>query len=729
MRNAVCFLALFFCPVALPAAQNAAGKPVTIDAMLSAHHAWPITPEWAPDGKSFAYQKQSSMYIYDVASGKSKEWFQPQKLEQAAQRPVLPKEFGWTNRRVSSDSYQWFPNSKDMLVSANGDLFVVHPNGGFDQITKDDIDEEEPKLSPDGKQILYRWKSNLYVIDLATRQTRQLTNDGTPTLLNGKLDWVYPEELDLGTATWWSPDSRHIAYFQFNVKDEFVYPQTDLIGERALSEPERYPQAGTPNAEVKLGVISPEGGETKWMDLGSTADALLARVAWLPDSSEIALERFNRVQSKLDLLLCDLANGSVHPILHESSKTWVNVADNLFFLKSRPEFLWTSERSGFRQIYRYSNKGELLGQLTSGNWLVTAVSAIDEAKQRVYYMSTEASPLETQLYTVSFNGGERTRVTKEEGSHTVHANEDGSYFVDTYSSLKRPAETLLKAGDGRQLAVLEPADTKDAGEYDILPSEIVQVKAPDGTILYGRLIKPAGFQPDKKYPAIVSVYGGPHARVVQNAWDGLSWDQVLAHRGYVVWMLDNRGSTDRGLAFESPIYHEMGKVEVADQRLGVEHLIGMGFVDPNRIGITGWSYGGYMTIHSMLLAPDVFKVGVAGAPVTDWHNYDTIYTERYMGLPQDNARGYDASSNVKNAGKLEGKLLIVHNIEDDNVLFQNTMQMANALEQAGRPFFMQIYPQKTHGVSGPLRKSLYEEMANFFDAHLKGGSAPSEDQR
>ena len=659
------------------------------------------------------------MCLYDVDRKKSTEWFQPENLEKAAVEPVVPKEFGWRNRRVSSDSYQWFPNGKDMLVSAKGDLFIVHRDGKFEQITKTDIDEEDPKLSPDGKRVLYRWKSNLYVFDLNTKQVKQLTSDGTPTLLNGKLDWVYPEELDLGTAVWWSPDSKQIAYFQFNVQDEFVYPQVDLLGVRAVSEPERYPQAGTPNAEVKLGVISPEGGSTRWMDLGSTADALLARISWLPDSSQIAVERFNRVQNKLELLLCDARSGQVQPIVREESKTWINVADNLFFLKSRPEFIWTSEQSGFRHIYRYSNKGELMGELTKGNWVVTGISAIDEAKQRIYYMSNETSPLEAQLYTVSFDGRDRTRVTKEEGSHTVHANADGSYFVDSYSSLKRPSETVLKTGSGEQFAILEPADMKDLQEYDLITAEIHTVTASDGTVLYARLVKPAGFQPGRRYPAIVGVYGGPGVHTVQNAWSGVDLDQVLAHHGYVVWRLDNRGSNDRGVAFEAPIYRELGKVEVADQRLGVEHLIKMGFVDPNRIGITGWSYGGYMTIHSMLLAPDVFKVGVAGAPVTDWHNYDTIYTERYMGIPEQNMKGYDAASNVKNAAKLEGNLLILHNIEDDNVLFQNTMQMAGALETADKPFVMQIYPQKTHGVSGPLAKPLYREMVDFFDAHLK----------
>ncbi len=704
---------------ALLFAEEPANKPVTIDDFVSQKRPQPLTPTWAPDSKSFLYEREGAIYLYEVDQHKAHEWFRPEKLEKSAVAPQHPKEFGWQNRRVSDASYQWFPNSKDVLASANGDLFIVHPKGKFDQLTKTDIDEADPRLAPDGKEVVYRWKSNLYVLDLAARTPRALTRDGSPTLLNGQLDWVYPEELDLGTAVWWSPDSKRIAYLQFDVSREFVYPQVDLIGERATSEPERYPQAGTPNAEVKLGQVSADGGETKWMKVGETSNALLARVAWLPDSSQIAVERFSRVQDELDLLFCNPATGDVQTILHEQSKIWINVADNLFFLNSRPEFLWTSERSGFRHIYRYSNRGQLLGELTNGDWEVIAVTAIDEQQGKVYYTSSEASPLDVQLYQVGLDGGPRVRITTSEGVHEIHACNDGSYFVDTYSSLKQAGHTILANAAGGQLAELQAIDNKISQEYDLIPEQIAEVKAPDGTILYASLIRPAHFNPQTKYPAIVYVYGGPGVQSVKNRWKGLSWEQVLAHRGYVVWQLDNRGSKGRGLAFESGIRHEMGKLEVADQRLGVEHLVAMGFVDPKRIGITGWSYGGYMTIHSLLLAPDLFKVGVAGAPVTDWHNYDTIYTERYMGLPGQNARGYDAASNVKNAGKLQGRLLIVHNAEDDNVLFQNTMQMADALERAGKPFVMQIYPQKTHGVTGELRKPLYVEMTNFFDEHLK----------
>ncbi|MGA8029592.1 MAG: DPP IV N-terminal domain-containing protein [Bryobacteraceae bacterium] len=719
MRITFYSLAFAVGSAALLLPQGAAKKPITIDDLLSQHPVPPITPTWNADGTAFLYEQKGSVYLYNIEARKAKEWFKPETLEKAPKGAAEPKASAWRNRRVSSNSYQWFPDGKRILAAVKGNLFIVDAGGGRDQITKAPFDGEDPKLSPDGKHVLYRSESNLNLLDLDSKRTRRLTSDGTSTLLNGQLDWVYPEELDLGTATWWSPDSKQIAYFQFDVHREFMYPQEDLLGERAVSEPERYPQAGTPNAQVKLGVISVEGGQTKWMDLGDTSNTLLARVAWLPDSSEIAVERFTRVQDQLDLLFSNALTGATRTILHEQSKTWINVADNLYLLKSRPEFLWTSERSGFRHIYRYSNRGELLGQLTSGDWEVTTIAAVDEQKQRVYYTSTETSPLEWQLYSVGFQGGERTRLTRDGASHLIHANPRGTCYMDSFSSLTRPMETALRSSAGEQIATLQPPNLKLLEDYNVLPGEIVQVKGPDGTILYARLIKPAGFQPGTKYPAIVDVYGGPGVQTIHNMWYGLGLEQVLAHRGYVVWQLDNRGSNGRGHAFEAPIYRELGKQEVADQRLGVEYLINMGFVDPNRIGITGWSYGGYMTIHSLLLAPDVFKVGVAGAPVTDWHNYDTIYTERYMGLPEENKNGYDASSNVRNAAKLQGALLIVHNFEDDNVLFQNTMQMVNAFESADKQYFLQIYPLKTHGVFGALRKPLDEAMTDFFDTHLK----------
>ena len=711
------FLGLLLLAALAPAAK----KPVTLDEFLAYHSAREPDVIWSPDGSSFVYEENGDVNRCQAATHKCKAWFAVHTLELAAKTPAVAEQFGWQNRRVAAHPLQWYPNGEDLLASANGDLFTVHPDGKFDQITATDIDEEDPSLSPDGSQILYRHTANLYVIDLATRQTRQLTTDGTTTLLNGQLDWVYPEELEIDTAAWWSPDSKRIAYLQFDVSNEFIYPQAFLLPERAVSEPERYPQAGTPNARVRLGVISPQGGPTVWSDAGNSPDILLARVAWFPDSSAIALEVLPRLQNSLDLLACNPLDGSVKTLLHEEAKDWINVVNSLRFLKTRPEFLWLSERSGFRHIYRYSNSGELLETLTSGDWQVSALTAVNEQTQAVYYTSSESSPLESQLYRLSLAGSsQRTLLTKTGFDHIIQSNRDGSFFVDHFSSQTAPPETVLRSGEGDQVGKLNLNKSKKKIDgLELRPPEILTVRTPDNTGLYARLIKPPGFKPATKYPAVIDVYGGPGVQVIRNAWTGLDLDQLLAAQGYVVWQLENRGSSGRGHAFESPIFHNLGKQEVADQVLGLDRLIDMGFVDRDRIGITGWSYGGYMTIHAMLLAPERLKVGVAGAPVTDWHNYDTIYTERYMGLPAQNTAGYQDSSNVRNAGRLAGKLLIVHNLEDDNVLFQNTVQIANAFEEANRPYFLQLYPQKTHGVTGVPRKALYQTMIDFFDRNLK----------
>jgi dipeptidyl-peptidase-4 len=429
--------------------------------------------------------------------------------------------------------------------------------------------------------------------------------------------------------------------------------------------------------------------------------------------------RTNRVQNRLELLSAAAGTGKTSRIVEEKDPYWVNLPDDPVFVSDGKQFLWLSERDGFRHLYAYSIDGKQVRQLTKGSWEVTGITGVDEAAERVYFTSSESSPLERQFYSIAMTGEGKARLSIGSGTHGIAMGPGARFYLDTFSSVASPPRTTLHAGDGKELGVYRERNKRLIEDFEILPTELVSFEGPDKTLFYARLIRPAGFEAGKKYPAVVLVYGGPQAQGVRNTWMGADLDQVLAHKGFVVWQVDNRGSFGRGHAFETPVSRKLGVQELADQVAGVDYLISQGFVDKTRVGIRGWSYGGFMTLNAMLNAPEVFRAGIAGAPVTDWKNYDTIYTERYMGLPKDNADGYKDTALPPHANKLKGKLMIAHNLEDDNVLFQNTVQMIDALERAGKQVEMQFYTQKTHAVTGAEARQLNATMVDFFERNLK----------
>ncbi|MBZ5728792.1 MAG: S9 family peptidase [Acidobacteriia bacterium] len=678
---------------------------------------------WAPDGKTFLFRQGRQIMIYDPATKSSKELINAEAIDAAAMNPGRDDgPVDWQNRRARTGGMQFSADGQELLFPAGGDIFLIHvATGKWEQLTKTPVPEIEPKLSPDARMVAFRRGFDLYAVDVATHKETRLTHDGNDTLRNGALDWVYPEEIGLTTAFWWSPDSKAVAYLQFDTSREPLVPHEDLLRVRGLYEPERYPQAGENNADIHLGVVAATGGPTKWLDVGETRSAaLIARVGWMPNSRSVFVLRTNRVQNRDEMFSIDVESGAASTIFKESDPYWINLAGDFEFLGDGKRFLWTSERDGFRHIYLYSNDGKDVKQLTRGNWEVTAIQAVDEPGNRLFYSSTEPSSLEHHFYSIGLDGQNKRQLTKEAGWHNISMGPGGRYYLDSYSSLTSPSRTVLHAGDGAELGVYREADRAQVDEFEILPTEIVKFNGPDGTPLYGRLIKPAGFDPAKKYPVVVSVYGGPGVALpVRNSWQGVNLDQVLAHKGYVVWQTENRGGMGRGHAFETAIYHKLGVTELADQVAGVKHLISLGFADPQRIGIHGWSYGGFMTVNALVNAPDVYRAGFAGAPVTSWMNYDTIYTERYMGLPKENPDGYKETALPQRAANLKGRLMLVHNFEDDNVLFQNSLQMSNALQVAGKQFEYMLYPQKSHGVGGPAARQMNEMMIGFFDRTLK----------
>lgn len=693
-------------------------KAVTLEVAAAARAPEALTAVWSPDGTRFLYVEANKVRLYDCARKESRVLASIAELEGKAKAPVQSGgAFQWQNRRVERKRPQWSGDGKSVLISAGGDLFLVDAaSANYRQLTATPEAEEDAVLSPDGAYAGYRWQNDLYVLPVDGGKPRRLTMDGSATVWNGRLDWVYPEELAIPRAWWWSPDGREVAYLQFDVAKEMLHPQVDPGPLQAVAEPQRFPKAGTPNANVRLGVVGTRGGKTRWMDIGPTTDTLIARVQWMPGGKEIAVQRLSRVQDRLELLAFQASTGKGRLLVEEHDAAWVNIHNILHFFDDG-RFLWASERDGFRHLYLYG-AGEPK-QLTKGDWEVVELNGIDAKRNEAWVTTTKDSPVERQIYTVDLSSGELRKHRQEPGTHAVSLAPGGAYFIDAWQSHRSPLRHTLYSREGAEMAVVRdaPAGWQD---YELQPVEYLTFRGKDNTLFHGQIIKPKGFDPARKYPAIVMVYGGPHAQTVRDTWAGANWEQALAQAGYVIWRMDNRGSNFRGHAFERVVHKQFGKLELADQLEGVDYLLKQGYVDAARVGIYGWSFGGYMTLYALTHAEKTFAAGVAGAPVTDWRHYDTIYTERYMGLPAHNEDGYKASSPVHAAANLNGKLMLVHNFQDDNVLFQNTQNMMEALQKAGKPFEMMFYPQKSHGVTGPLRLHMLQTITGFFDRNLKG---------
>lgn len=685
--------------------------------------------DWRPDSKGFRFERDSRPYYYDVATKQARGLPDCNELCQTAAPVPEPPAFEWRNRGVKEREAQWCRDNRHMLVKFKGDLFWMDTAPGaavpMRQLTRTLYEEADPQLSPDCQNIGFRKDYDLYNLNVESGALNAITSGGTPEKMNGRLDWVYPEELQLPTAYWWSPDSERLAYLQFDMATVPAYPQADYLANPPRPEPERYPKAGEPNPGVRLAVVNRSGGEPRFVDLGDPREYLIARVNWLPDGKRLAVQRLNRIQNELTVFFVNSETLETEQILTEKDEYWVNLSNDFTFLPSLNAFLWTSENTGYRHLYIYFLKERYARQLTKGDWEVSNVLGVDAAEQTVYFLATEKSPLERHVYALNLDGGAMRRLSGAEGTWDATFSPDGAWWVSRHSSVSLPPSQEIYTATGQKSSTLTERDTTVTSGYNVLPSEFHAVKLADGTVLHARLIRPVGLQAGRKYPAIVQVYGGPHAQNVRNVWSGLTMEQVYAHQGFAIWQLDNRGTSGRGHAFETPVARKLGAVELEDQLSGIAYLKKTGFIDEKRIGVSGWSYGGYMTLNCLLNAPDTFKAGIAGAPVVDWRFYDSIYTERYMDLPQANPEGYAASSLLSKADNLKASLLLIHNLWDDNVHFQNSLRMIDRLQRAGKQFEMMIYPQKTHGVTGDAQRHMQRLMLDFFLRKLKGNGSAS----
>ena len=632
------------------------------------------------------------------------------------------------------DSYTFSPDEKLILIANNTNQIFRHSFTAdyylYDTTNKKvskvfEFQVQEPTFSPDGKKIAFARDNNLFVYDIASKQITAITSDGKKnSIINGITDWVYEEEFAFVRAFDWSKDSKKVAYIRF---DESQVPEFSMsIFKKDLYptvETFKYPKAGEKNSEVSLHIYDIASKGTQKVNLSQYSDFYIARMQWTNEANLLSAQVLNRHQDNLDLLFVDGNSAATKVVLNEKDKAYVDVTDNLTFLKDN-SFIWTSEKDGFNHIYLYDKTGKLKNQVTKGNWEVTNYYGFDEKTNTVFYQSVENGSINRDVYSINLNGKNKVRLSKSIGTNAATFSPNFQYFINTFSSATHPTTyTLNEAKKGAQVQVIESNEalaSKLKG-YNLSAKEFFVLKTAKGNELNAWILKPKDFDPTKKYPVFMYQYSGPGSQQVNNDWNSNDdyWFQMLAQQGYIVACVDGRGTGFKGAAFKKVTQKELGKYEVEDQ---IDAAIVIGnypYVDKNRIGIWGWSYGGFMASNCLLKGADVFKMAIAVAPVTNWRFYDSIYTERYMQTPQENASGYDENSPINHVNKLKGNYLLIHGSGDDNVHVQNSMQMIEALIQANKQFDSQIYPDKNHGIyGGKTRIQLFNKMTNFIKENL-----------
>lgn len=617
--------------------------------------------------------------------------------------------------------YDWSPDGRTILVPLDGELYLAGLDGTSRRIegTKDALN---PAISPRGRFLSFVRGQNLYVQPVGGGAAKALTQDGGGTVHWGEAEFVAQEEMDRRTGYWWSPDETRVAVARFDEAPVKIAVRAAIGAAGTKVYEQRYPAAGTPNVAIALYVVGLDGRQVK-VDLGNDPDIYLARVDWLPDGSALLVQRQTRDQSRLDMLKVDPATGKSTILFTEKAKakSWINLTDAYRWMQDG-SFLWRSERDGFGHIWRL--KDGRWTQLTKGPWVVQSIAAVDEGKGKVYLVANKDDVLEQHLYALDLKSGALDRLTERGWWNSASGDGTGTRFIVTRSNPSQPAQTYLADATGKRIAWVN--ENKVAGDHPYAPylaahrpPEFGTLQAKDGSTLYYEMISPVR-EPGKKYPVFFEHYGGPGTgQTVTRGWQG-ALAQYLVQQGWIYVRLDNRGSYNRGKAFEDQIWHAMGTVEVDDQLAGATYLKSLPFVDGDRIATYGWSYGGYMSLKMLEKTPGVYAAAVAGAPVTDWQLYDTHYTERYMGDPRQVPEAYKASGTVPDAAKIVDPLLVIHGMADDNVFLDNTTAMAAAMQRQAVPFEMMLYPGQTHRVGGPgVSLHLWKTILGFLDREVK----------
>jgi dipeptidyl-peptidase-4 len=740
-------ITLLLLPIIAPHAAVAQDKLLTIDDIydpvkrVNFSGTPPLNLQWLKDGKSYLQSKtvqarstaavsSAQLLKVNAVTGAATPFFDSAKMEAALRAAGIDAENA--KKLANRPFYELNPAQTAILLNYENDLYYYEFNAdraAAVRLTNSKDEETDEEFSPDGRMVAFVRNNNLYAVDLSTGRERQLTNDGSQNILNGRLDWVYEEELYGRGNTkgfWWSPDSKQIAYLRLDETSVHKFTVVDHIPPLQTIEDTPYPRAGDPNPLVKLGVVNvaaaaADNATTLWADTAKykPEDFLIVRVAWSPDAKRVVYQAQNREQTFLDLNYLTPPSNQTTTIFRETSPAWVEVIDDPHWLKDG-SFLWFSERSGWKHLYHYAPDGKLIRQVTNGKWEARTLNGVDEVNNWVYFSGTEHSHIAEQAYRIKLDGTGMIRLTQTEGTHRVDFNPTFTHYIDYWSDASNPTQVRLYRADGKLERAIDENKVDALKQYKLGRVEFLQVKTRDGFPMEAMMIRPPDFNPNKKYPVWSYTYSGPHAPSVRNSWGGATymWHQMLAQKGYIIWICDNRTASGKGVESVWPAYKDFGELELRDLEDGLSYLKSQPFVDGARIGMWGWSFGGFMTSYALTHSGS-FKIGIAGGSVTDWANYDSIYTERYMQTPQDNPEGYKRTAPVAAAAKLNSKLLLIHGAIDDNVHLQNTMQFAYELQKADKPFQLMLYPKARHGVTNPLQlKHMRQMMTDFILTNL-----------
>jgi dipeptidyl-peptidase-4 len=724
--------------LSLYAQSSAPAKPLTIEAIFAPGGLTgrgPENVEWSPDGSKLTFVQRDDkgehgeLWYVDAATGEKKVLVSAAKLASLAPDYNKVKDEREKERltRYHVAAYLWAPDSQHLIFDSQGQLWLFDlATGTAVQFTSAPDPSGDPKFSPDGSHVSYVRKHNLYVRPVGGKGgEKQLTRDTDDNLFNGDIDWVYAEELSVRSNYFWSPDNKQIVFLHMDETKVPTYPIANLIPTHPTVDNEKYPKVGDPNPAVKLGVADADKGKTRWISLTNDEEAYIPRFGWVREGI-IWAQVLNRNQDKMDLYFVDAKSGKSTKVLSESSPDgWINVNDDFRILKSGDRFLWSSWRDGHTHLYLYSfdkqnplaAEAKLERQLTQGDYEVTGVEGGDEAAGTVFFSSNKDDPRQRHLFSIKLDGSGLQKLTPEEGMYSGKFSDDAKHYERSFMGPTTSMQLSVCAVGGSCFPVWKGRD--EISEYGLRAPKFLEFKADDGTTLYGRLLLPPDAPAGGKIPVIINIYGGPAGQTVLKDPTN-PFDEILARQGFAIFSVDNRGTPGRDRKFQTAIRHEFGAIELKDQLTALDQLFAQyPQLDKDRLAIWGWSNGGSMTLYAMTHS-DRFRAGVAVAPVTDQVNYDTIYTERYMGQLKDDAAGYAESDVTKSAANLHGALMLAHGTGDDNVHFQNSMQMIDALIKAGKQFRLMIYPNKTHGIAGTdARTHLFHMIDDHFVRELK----------